>query len=111
MIVASQHVQEALTVLDDRDGHRAAARAAHEYEKERLKIVRAKLILLSLEKTASAREAWATSHPDYQEQLERVKQLAEIDYCERDRCDAARAKIEIWRTESATNRTFAKASQ
>jgi hypothetical protein len=40
-MVTDEQVEHALKILADREGEAAHTRAAHEYEKERLKVVKA----------------------------------------------------------------------
>jgi hypothetical protein len=110
-MINQDQIDHALSILADREGAGSAARASHEYEREKLKVVKARLILQATETTQAAKEAFALRHPDYQAQLEHIRNIAEQDYHNRDRRQAAQAVIDIWRTESATNRTFGKAAQ
>tara|TARA_X000001382_G_scaffold11180_2_gene7620 strand:+ start:2979 stop:3311 length:333 start_codon:yes stop_codon:yes gene_type:complete len=110
-MVTDEQVEHALKILADREGEAAHTRAAHEYEKERLKVVKARLMASSLETSVSKQELFALNHDEYTGQLECIRVLAEANYHARDRRAAAAAMIDVWRTENATNRTFAKASQ
>lgn len=107
-LVSADKVEAALHILADKDGVAASSRAAHEYESDRLKITKARLMARCNEKTQSAREMYALSHEDYETHLKHVRELAELHYYNRDRRDAAKAIVEVWRSENATNRTFAK---
>lgn len=110
-LIDENKVQAALEILADKKGEHAAARAAHQYENERTKIIKARLMTRSDESSVAAREMWAVAHKDYEAHLKHVAELAEIDLHFRDRRQAAQAIIDVWRTEAATNRTFARASQ
>lgn len=111
MLVSEDKVNAALEILADRKGVAAAARAAHQYESERTKVVKARLMARCNESSVSAREMYALAHDEYEAHLEHVRELAEQDLYNRDRRQAAQAIIDVWRSESATNRTFAKAAQ
>ena len=111
LLIDEAKVEHALTILADKEGTGAAARASHEYERERLKVMKAKLMMKSMASSQAAKEMEAIAHPDYTAQLQHIEEIAEQDYHNRDRRQAAQAIIDIWRTESATNRTFGKAAQ
>lgn len=110
-MISQEQIDHALAILADKEGTGAAARASHEYEKEQLKVVKAQLMMLPDSGSQAAREAFALRHPDYTAHLKHIRAIAETDYHVRNRRQAAQAIIDLWRTESATNRTFAKASQ
>lgn len=50
------------------------------------------------------REAYAYAHEDYVQLLEGLKQAVEIEETLRWQIEAARLKVEIWRTQQANNR-------
>ncbi len=108
MIVSEDKVDHALKILADKDGVASAARAAHEYESDLIKVVKAQIMTRCNEKTIAAREMFALAHPDYKAHLERVQILAEQDYHHRDRRAAATAVIDAWRTEQSNNRAHGR---
>lgn len=107
-LVSEDKVEAALTILADKGGAASASRAAHEYEQDRLKVIKARLMSRCNEKSVAAREMYALAHEEYENHLDTVRELAELHYYNRDRRDAAKAIVEVWRSENATNRTFAK---
>ena len=60
----------------------------------------------STEKTAAAKEIYAYAHPDYIVVLDGLREAVEKEETLKWKLTAAEAKIEIWRTESANNRTI-----
>ena len=105
-LVSDAEVEKALAVLGDVNGEGAAARAAHEFESGRLKTVLAELILRAPEecKTQGLKEAWALSHSDYIAHLDHVREVAKLDYAQRNKRQAAQAFIDAWRTEKSNAR-------
>ena len=104
MPITDKQLEWAMEILIDRDNEGAKARAGHEHMADLDKVVLAKLMGQSNEKSAAAKEAWARAHPDYAAHLEQKKMLAEMDYAKRDRRSAASAVIEMWRTEQSNAR-------
>lgn len=82
----------------------AEAKAARVYLEEFRKSKKAILMGQCPEKAANAREQFAYAHPEYIELLEGLKTAIETE--ERLRWDlvAAQARVEIWRSQEATNR-------
>lgn len=107
-MITDRQVDHALTVLMDRDGEGAKARAAHEYLDEMSKVILAKLVNDCNEKTAAAKDAYARAHPTFEAHLEQKRSVAEMDYRHRDRRAAAQAIIDAWRTEQSNQRTMGK---
>lgn len=110
-LVTEDKVEHALAILADKDGIASSARAAHQFEAERTKTIKARLMARCNEKSVAAREMYALAHEEYEAHLKHVQILAENDLYHRDRRQAAQAVIDVWRSENATNRTFARASQ
>lgn len=105
-LVSDAEVEKALAVLGDVNGEGAAARAAHEFESGRLKTVLAELILKAPDelKSQGARETWAYAQKDYLAHLDHVRQVATLDYEQRNKRQAAQAFIDAWRTEKSNAR-------
>ena len=80
LLIDEAKVEHALTILADKEGAGAAARASHEYERERLKVMKAKLMMKSLASSQAAKEMEAIAHPDYTAQLRHIEEIAEQDY-------------------------------
>lgn len=108
MPISDKQIDHALTILMDREHEAAEARAAHEYMSDMDKVVKAKLMAESDEKSAAMKEAWALSHETYAAHLEQKREVAAMDYTWRDRRSAANAIIEMWRTEQSNARVAHK---
>jgi hypothetical protein len=87
----------------------ANAKASMVFQTEKRKSIKADLMQRSLEKTESAKESWAYSHPEYKKHLEDMR-IAIYDYeIIRVQMMACELKIEAWRSIQATNRMIDKA--
>lgn len=86
----------------------AKARAERIYLEEFRKSKKAILFRESPDKTIAEREHWAYAHPDYQSLLKGIRDAVEIEEKLRWDMIAAQARIEIWRSQEATNRTVDK---
>jgi hypothetical protein len=60
---------------------------------------------------ANAQEREAYSHPEYLEVLAGLQEAIVIEETIKWRMEAARMRVEIWRTESANNRTVDRAHE
>lgn len=109
-MIDEKQKERALEILLDREGKMAKTRAAHEYLSDMDKVILAKLMNECNEKSAAAKDAYARAHPDYQAHLEQKREVAELDYRNRDRKAAASAIIEVWRTEQSNARTMTRAA-
>lgn len=89
---------KALDFIRDNAVVYAEAKANVYYLTEYRKTLKAKLMASSTEKTESAKETFAYSHPDYEKHLEAIK--VAVAEAERIRwlMVAAEAKIEVWRS-------------
>jgi hypothetical protein len=86
-------------------GKFAQAKAQRVYLEEFRKSKKAILMGQSSAKSAVEREQYAYSHEDYLALLGGLKAAVEVEEELRWRLIAAQARIEIWRTQSANNRT------
>lgn len=109
-MITDTQVEWAINILLDRDAAGAKSRAAHDYLQDMDKVILARLIIEAPSdiKTATARENWARTHPDYITHLEEKRAIAEADYQARNRRAAASAIIEAWRTECSNARSGTK---
>lgn len=82
----------------------AAARAQRVYLEEFRKSKKAILMGQSAEKSAVAREQFAYAHAEYIELIEGLKAAVEEEEGMRWQLVAAQARVEIWRTQEASNR-------
>lgn len=89
---------KALDYIRDNAKAYAQAKANVVYMTEYRKTIKATLMASCSEKTESAKETFAYSHPDYKEHLKALQQaVAEAEFL-RWRMVAAEAKIEVWRS-------------
>lgn len=107
-MISEKKVERALEILIDVRAEGAKARAANEYLDDMGKVILAKLMMESNEKSAAAKEIYARAHPAYAEHLEQKRAVAETDYRFRDKKAAASAIIDCWRTEQSNARGAGK---
>ena len=86
-------------------GKFAAAKAERVYLEEFRKSKKAILMAQCADKAANAREQYAYSHAEYLALLDGLKAAVEVEEKLKWDLVAAQARIEIWRTQSANNRT------
>ena len=89
----------------------AQAKANRIYLEEFRKSKKALLMGECSESAANAREQYAYAHADYQSLLDGLKAAVEVEETLKWQMVAAQARIEIWRTESANNRSIDRATQ
>ena len=102
---------KALDFIRDNAGPYAQAKANVVYMTEYRKTIKATLMAASSEKTESAKETFAYSHPDYKKHLLALQQA--VAEAERLRwlLVAAEAKIEVWRSLESTARAEGRSTQ
>lgn len=88
----------------------AIAKAERVYLENFLRSKKALLMANSLEPTAVAREQWAYSHPEYIALLEGIKEAVEIEEQLRWELVSAQMRVEVWRSENASNRFIDRAT-
>lgn len=96
---------EALDYIRDNAKTYAQAKANVTYMMEYRKSLKAILMRECADKTESAKESYAYAHPQYQAHLKTLKTAVEMAEHLRWWMIAAEAKIEVWRSIEATNRT------
>lgn len=89
----------------------AQAKAERVWIEEFRKSKKALLMKSSGENAVAAQEREAYSHPEYVALLEGLKAAVEAEETLRWGLVAAQARVEIWRTESANNRSVDRATQ
>lgn len=99
---------EALDHIRDNAKPYAAAKAHVTYMMEYRKTLKAILMRECEDKTESAKESYAYSHPKYIKHLEGLKEAVAIAEQLRWWMIGAEAKIEVWRSLEATNRAEGK---
>jgi len=102
---------EALDYIRDNAKEYATAKAHVIYMTEYRKTVKATLMASCTERTESAKETYAYSHEDYKLHLAALAQAVQEAEFLRWRMVGAEAKIEVWRSLEATNRTETKLTQ
>lgn len=86
-------------------GEFAKAKARRVFLDEFRKSKKALLMAQSDAPAANAREQYAYAHPEYVELLQGLQAAVEVEEELRWQLEAARLRIETWRTEQANNRT------
>ncbi|CAB4140070.1 hypothetical protein UFOVP405_7 [uncultured Caudovirales phage] len=102
---------EALDYIRDNAKEYSIAKAHVIYMTEYRKTIKAKLMASCREKTESAKETYAYSHEEYELHLAALAQAVQEAEFLRWRMIGAEAKIEVWRSLEATNRTQDKLTQ
>ncbi len=92
-------------------GKYAQAKASRIYIEEYRKSKKALLMGECPEKAVNAREQYAYSHPEYISLLEGLKAAVEVEESLRWSQIAAQIRVEIWRSEQASNRTIERATR
>jgi hypothetical protein len=87
------------------------AKADRTYLEHFLKSKLALLMAESTETTMAGKEMYAKAHPDYIAILHGIKEAIELEETLKWELISAQATIEIYRTESANNRTIDRAMQ
>jgi hypothetical protein len=97
--------QKAVDYILANAGKFAAAKAQRVYLEEFRKSKKAILMAQCPDRAANAREQYAYAHEDYLALLGGLKAAVEVEEKLRWDLIGAQARIEIWRTQSANNRT------
>ena len=97
---------KAVDFLLSNAGKFAKAKSERVHLEEYRKSKKALLMAECAEKAANAREQYAYSHPEYIALLEGYKAAVEVEEQLRWAQIAAQLRVEIWRSEQATNRNL-----
>lgn len=89
----------------------AHAKAQRVYLDEFRKSKKALLMNQCDEKAANAREQYAYSHPEYLGVLEGLKSAVEVEEALRWQQIAAQLRVEVWRSQEASNRGLERAAR
>jgi hypothetical protein len=92
-------------------GKFAAAKAQRVYLEEFRKSKKAILMAQSQAKTSAEREQHAYAHEDYLGLLGGLKAAVEVEEELRWRLEAARIRVEVWRSQEASNRNQDRATR
>jgi len=87
----------------------AAAKAQRIYLEEYRKSLKAILMKKSFEETIGAQEREAYANPEYKELLDGLRVAIETEESLRWHLIAAQARIDVWRSQEASNRQEARA--
>lgn len=87
----------------------AAAKAQRIYLEEYRKSLKAILMKKSFEETIGAQEREAYANPEYRELLDGLRVAIETEESLRWHLIAAQARIDVWRSQEASNRQEARA--
>lgn len=89
----------------------AQAKANRAHLEHFRKSKKALLMNACTEKAIAAREQYAYSHPEYLAVLDGIKAAVEAEELLRWRLEAARLRVEVWRSENANNRRLEGATR
>lgn len=105
MKITDEEVDKALDYLRDQASVAAAARATRLYLEDYSKALKALLMQHRPLDTLGAQERYAYAHSDYTKHLEALRDAVEQDEKYRFLIDAAKVKLEIWRSQQANERS------
>ena len=95
---------KAVDYLIEKSKEFAQAKAERSHLEHFRKSKKAMLMNACTERAVAAREQFAYSHPEYLEVLQGIKAAIEREELLRWRLEAARLRVEVWRSENANNR-------
>lgn len=95
---------KAVDFIITKAGEFAKAKAQRVYLEEFRRSKRSLLMAQSDAPAANAREQYAYAHPEYIELLDALKTAVEIEEGLRWQLIAAQARVEVWRSQEASNR-------
>lgn len=101
--VSEADVERALEILNS-DRH-AKARAAFEKKDREKKVILARLMRESNDKTVAERETFALTHPHYDAYRADLDLIEAEYFAAKDERDAADAMIRAWQTQSSNHRS------
>lgn len=93
-----KQAERSIQYLAESEEDYARYKAMHPADKERLKIVKAGLIMDSKESTATAKTAWAESHEDYRHAVDDWQVAMEEFYLIEAKRKRAELQIEMYRS-------------
>jgi len=102
---------KAVEYIIKESGNYAAAKANRTYIENYLRSARSRLMLESDASSIAAKEMEAYANDDYIALLHGLKGAVEQEEKLKWKLIAAQARIEIWRSQEATNRTIDRATQ
>jgi hypothetical protein len=105
-MIKEEHVEKALEFMRDNAAALGKAKAERIYMEQFRKSKKAILYGMSPDGTIPERESWVYAHSEYLEVLDGLKAAVEEEERLRWMMTAAEAKIDVWRTQQATNRAL-----
>jgi len=102
---------KAVEFIIKQSGVYAQAKAERTYIENYLRSAKSRLMLESTASSIAAKEMEAYATDDYIELLKGLKDAVEVEEKLKWQLIAAQARIEIWRSQEATNRTIDRATQ
>ena len=102
---------KAVEYIIKESGNYAAAKANRTYIENYLRSAKSKLMMESTASSIAAKEMEAYATDDYVDLLQGLKEAVEVEEKLKWQLIAAQARIEIWRSQEATNRTIDRATQ
>ena len=106
MPITDDEIEKAVDYLRDNATVAAQARANRVYMEEYRKSVKAQLMQHKTLDSIGAQERYAYAHPEYLAHLEALKAAVFEDEKHRFLLEAAKAKLDAWRTQEATGRAL-----
>lgn len=101
---------KAVDFIRDNGKKFAQAKADRIYLEEYRKSLKALLMKRSGENAVNAQEREAYAHPEYQELLKGLREAVEAEETLRWQMVAAEARVEVWRSQEASNRAEYRAT-
>lgn len=89
----------------------ASAKSDRVYIEQYLKTVKAMLMNDCQNMPSTKAEAYALAHPDYKLQIDALKIAVEAEETLKWHLEAARLRVEVWRTNEASNRGIDRATR
>ena len=106
----SEHPLKAIQFIYDIAPGYAKAQSDYDHLCEYRKALKATLMLASEASSAVMKEAEALSSPEYMKNLQGAKVAQERAITFKWQLEAAKLKVEVWRSESANNRAMDRAA-
>lgn len=109
--MSTVHPNEAIEFMIKNSPKFAEAKANRIYLENYLKVVKASLALKCNESTVSRAEQYALAHPEYKVVLDGLKVAVEQEEHLKWWLLSAQARVDVWRTEEASNRGIERATR
>ena len=103
-MITDETVEAAVEFIKNNASHYAKAKGERVYLDQFRKTKKALLMAECEEKTQAAKETYAYAHFDYEQILKGLREAVVNEETLKWKMIAAQTKVEIWRTQQATNR-------